>query len=271
MSVQRSNPRVESPTNANGVLRSNPRLLFDPRNMQTPLLVWVRSDLSITMNGSTVSGWADMSGEGNDFAQATASAQPSLSSAVLGGRAGLSFDGSNDILDGASIYGMLSDPADWTIFAVVGSGWSWGSNVNAYYARGVLGAPAGGGSWLYIGVTSEAGPGFGVGYWDNPSSAHRISYEDSASEGENVVLSFVSDSSDLTTSVNGSAGSTVAGGGPGLGSSATTLQMGKGNANLGFWDGAISEMLIFDGTLSGDETKQVEQYLGDRYNIRMNG
>jgi hypothetical protein len=223
------------------------------------------------MNGSTVSGWADMSGEGNNFAQATASSQPSLSSAGLGGRAGLSFDGSNDTLDGPSLYGMLSDPADWTVFAVVGSGWTWGPSIYAYYGRGVVGAPVGLGSWFYASVTSEAGPGFGVGYWDNPDSTHRISYEDSASEGENVVLSFVSDSSNLTTSVNGSAGSTVAGGGPGLGSSATTLQMGKGNANLSFWDGAISEVMIFDGTLSGDEIKQVEQYLGDRYNIRLNG
>jgi hypothetical protein len=218
------------------------------------------------MNGSTVSGWADMSGEGNDFAQATASAQPLLSSAGLGGRAGLFFGG-NDILNGSSLYGILNDPADWTFFAVVGGGWTWGPSIYAYYGRGVVGAPVNLGSWFYAGVTSEAGSGFGVGYWDNPSSAHRISYEDSASEGENVIFSCVSDSSNLTTSVNGSAGSTTAGGGPGLGSSATTLQIGKGNSNLSYWDGAISEVLIFDGALSGDEIKQVEQYLGDRYNI----
>jgi len=267
MSVQRSNPRVESPTNANGVLRDNPRLSFDPRNMQTPLAVWVRSDLSTTMNGSTVSGWADMSGEGNNFAQATASLQPALTANGIGGRPGISFDGTSDQINGPSFYGLLSDPADWTIFAAVGSGWTWGPSIYAYYGRGVVGAPVGLGSWFYASVTSEAGPGFGVGYWDNPALTHRIGYEDSASEGENVVLSFVSDSSNLTTSVNGSAGSTTAGGGPGVGSSATTLQIGKGNGNLLYWDGSISEVLIFDGTLSGDEIKQVEQYLGDRYNI----
>jgi hypothetical protein len=235
--------------------------------MQTPLLVWVRSDLSITMNGSTVSGWADMSGNGRDFAQATAADQPALTGAGLGGRSELSFDGSSDTLDGADLYALLSDPADWTILLVV-RGWSWGRSSLLRSARGALGAPVGGGSWLYIGVTDEGGDGLGFGYYN---SGHFVgSGDDSQAEGDAAIMVGVCDSGDITARINGAAGSTASGG-PGLGSSATTLELGKGNANLEFWDGAISEVLIFDGALSGDETRQVEQYLGDRYNIRMNG
>ena len=269
--VFRKHPTQAQPVPSMSVRTHHPAPGFDPRGLSVDCLLWCRADAGVNENGSTVAGWEDMSGNGNDFAQATAIEQPALEVGGLGGRPELTFDGVNDTLSGPSFYGMLSDPADWTFFSVVGSGWSWGSNVNAYYGRGVVGAPVGGGSWFYASVTSEAGPGFGVGYWDNPSSAHRISYEDSAAEGESVIFSCLSDSSNLTTSVNGSAGSTVAGGGPGLGSTATTLQMGKGNANLDHWDGSISEMLIFDGAMSEDEITSVERYLSSRYNIRLNG
>jgi len=261
----RGHPSRVSRGEENGALRKHPRLSFDPRNMQTPLLVWVRADLSTTMNGSTVSGWADMSGEGNDFAQGTASAQPSLSSAGLGGRAELTFDGSSDAFDGADLYAMLNDPADWTILLVV-RGWSWGRSSLLRSARGALGAPVGGGSWLYIGVSDEAGDGLGFGYYN---SGHFVGHgDDSHGEGDAAIMAGVCDSGDITARINGAAGTTTSGG-PGLGSSATTLELGKGNANLEFWDGAISEVMIFDGALSGDETRQAEQYLGDRYNIRV--
>jgi hypothetical protein len=270
MSATRSNPRKLSPSRNNHVLRDSPKTAdFDPRNMQTPLLVWVRADLGIGLNGSAVSTWADYSGEGNNFAQATASLQPAPTANGIGGRPGISFDGTSDQINGPSFHGMLSDPADWTLF-VVGGGWTWGASVHAYYGRGMLGAPVLGSSYFYVGVTTEAGPGFGTGYWD--ASAHRIGYEDSAAEGQNVIVAGTSDGGEVTTRVNGSAGSTTSGAtGAGVNSLATLLQIGKGNGNLNYWDGSISEVLVFDGTLSGEEINQVEQYLGDRYDIGVQG
>jgi len=271
MSVQRSNPRVESPTNANGVLRDNPRLSFDPRNMRTPLLVWVRSDLSTTMNGSTVSGWADMSGEGNDFAQATAADQPSLSSAGLGGRAELTFDGSSDVLEGSNLYAMLSDVAEWTII-VVCRGWTWGATYGptwgTAHGRAVMGAPSNGGSYLSL-VVGGSSQGPTSGFYPSGAPAPAIAPADSAGdEGADLVWVALSDG-DLVTRINGEAGSVVSGGD--LNAYVTTLAVGRGTNQTTFWDGGISEVMIFDGALSGDETRQVEQYLGDRYNIRMNG
>lgn len=40
------------------------------------LVLWLRGDLGITLNASAVSAWADQSGAGNDFAQATPLIQP---------------------------------------------------------------------------------------------------------------------------------------------------------------------------------------------------
>lgn len=63
----------------------------------SPLLIlgslawWVRSD-----SGFTGSAWADKSGNGVNFAQATGTKQPSLISAALNGRDAVRFDGSND-------------------------------------------------------------------------------------------------------------------------------------------------------------------------------
>jgi hypothetical protein len=56
-------------------------------------------------------------------------------------------------------------------------------------------------------------------------------------------------------------------------SGATTLEIGDSAAGHSDepYDGPMSEVMIFDGTLQNYEIKQVEQYLGDRYNIRLNG
>lgn len=267
----RSHPSRVSRGEENGALRKHPRLLFDPRNTRTPLAVWVRADLSTTMNGSTVSGWADMSGEGNNFAQATASSQPSLTSGGLGGRAELSFDGSADVLTGSSLFGMLNDDADWTT-VVVCRGWTWGGSTGHNTGRSVIGAPSGGGGYFNQSILAEGSGGPGGGFYNG--SAHATATAASAGDqGASIIWSMINDGGDLTIRVNGDSGTTVSGAGR-LQSASTTLGIGHGTgsgASTAFWDGDISEALIFDGTLSGDEIKQVEQYLGDRYNIRLNG
>jgi len=262
----RSNPRTQSAALESHVLRDNPRLSFDPRNLGVDLLVWCRSDLDITPNNSTVAVWMDMSGNGNDFAQATAIEQPTFASAGLGGRPELTFDGSDDHMDGASFFGMVSAADDWTVVIVVRD-WTWGDNVQLYYARGVLGTASGGVTRSNVGVTSEAGPGLGFGCW-NAVDGHVQAYgDDSHAQGASAIMVGVCDGGSLTMRVNGGAGSTASGT-TGLHSSATTLQLGQGNNNVNPWDGAVSEVLIFDGVLRQNELGSLEDYLSHRYNIR---
>lgn len=47
---------------------------FSPLELSPAL--WLRSDLGVTLNGSTVSAWADQSGNGRHFTQGTGAAQP---------------------------------------------------------------------------------------------------------------------------------------------------------------------------------------------------
>jgi len=62
-------------------IRSGPRnpnsapVAFSPASL-SGLVLWLRADLGITLNGGNVSAWADQSGAGNTFNQPTASKQP---------------------------------------------------------------------------------------------------------------------------------------------------------------------------------------------------
>jgi hypothetical protein len=58
----------------------------------------VQSDLGITLNGSTVSAWADQSGNGKHYSQGTPGSQPTYNATGLNGRPTLLFDGTNDSL-----------------------------------------------------------------------------------------------------------------------------------------------------------------------------
>jgi len=266
MGAFRNSPR-RSTAQDNHTLREAPRLGFDPRNLGARLLMWSRSDLGATMNGSTVSDWADSSGNGNDFSQSTAIEQPTLASAGLGGRPELTFDGSNDIMDGPSFYGMVSAADDWSIVIVVRD-WTWGGHVQLYYGRGALGALAGGVSRFNLGVTSEAGAGLGFGVW-NGTDGHVQAYgDDSQAQGAAAIMVGVCNSGSLTMRVNGTAGSTTSGT-LGLHSSATTLELGKGNTNVSKWDGAVSEVMIFDGVLRTNEVQELEAYFSNRYGVRV--
>ena len=53
------------------------------------LLVWYRADLGITLNGSTVSAWADQSGNGHHLVQGTAVNQFDYIASALNGKPGL--------------------------------------------------------------------------------------------------------------------------------------------------------------------------------------
>lgn len=56
------------------------------------MILWLKSDVGITLNGSNVSAWDDQSGAGNDATQATAASQPAFADDEV------TFDGSDDFL-----------------------------------------------------------------------------------------------------------------------------------------------------------------------------
>jgi hypothetical protein len=92
--------------------------LWRPTDMATALWLDAEDTSTITLNGSTVSQWADKSGNGRNAVQAVAAAQPTYNATGLNNKPSLSFDGSNDILRTATPLG-ISGAAPRT-FAYVG-------------------------------------------------------------------------------------------------------------------------------------------------------
>lgn len=273
MSATRSNPRKESPSRNNHVLRDSPKTAdFDPRNMKTPLAVWCRSDLGAELNGSTVSKWLDMSGNDRDFSQSTAGEQPTFSQPGLGQRPELSWD--DDRMTGSDLYAMLADKGEWTIFVVMGHGWqdsstgashSYSNSPNLLTANPSIG-------YIGICILSSGRGGFGGGIYNSgykdsePVTAGKIG------QGDPAIFALYSDSGGIKTRQNGVDGTTAAA--ADLVSTATTLQIGDAADNNNaddYYDGPLSEVMIFDGTLDSGEFRQVEQYLADRYDVRLNG
>lgn len=72
---------------------------FSLKNL-SGLSIWLRADLGITLNGSTVASWGDLSGNGRTVSQADPTKQPTFvaSSSTFNGKPCVRSDGSNDVL-----------------------------------------------------------------------------------------------------------------------------------------------------------------------------
>ena len=92
--------------------------LWNP-SMLPSLALWLdATDAStIILNGSNVAQWNDKSGTGRNAVQATASQQPAYNITAINGRAGLVFDGNNDVLDRPSA-SLLRNVSGATLIAV---------------------------------------------------------------------------------------------------------------------------------------------------------
>ena len=98
------------------------------------LAFWYRADLGITLSGgSSVSAWADQSGNGRHVTQGTGAAQPTLTTnATLGGRSVLSFDGGDRLVSSAfdlsntlSLFFVLGSVTSRGMIAEHGLGTHW--------------------------------------------------------------------------------------------------------------------------------------------------
>jgi len=94
---------------------SAPRTTIDtPYTFYPGLKLFLNPEAGVTLNGSTVSAWADQSGNGYTASQGTTANQPTYLASGINGKAALSFDGVNDFL---SIPSFTTD-APITVFVV---------------------------------------------------------------------------------------------------------------------------------------------------------
>ena len=223
----------------------------------TGLGVWFKADSGISLNGSTVSAWADQSGNSNNATQPVVSAQPTVASGVINGLPAVNFAGSANMQFNLPVNGLTG----MTIFLV-------NANAASYTGGGgdVSNAP------LFWDETADWGTvylspfeqsvkwGFGTGQVNNMPS-----YTRPASIGTAFTLTDVVKNG--TTENLYVAGTLVATQTGVLGTIANTQS--TGNLGVGYlstpWNGQIAEVIVYTVALTDAQRQQVEQYLTTRY------
>lgn len=225
-----------------------------PANVGTSIALWLRADQGIDSNAGVLT-WGDLSGNGRDYSQATAARQAALNPGDIRMNFNAAFDFDADEFSEANFWNALDDG---TIYVIAN-----GENHSGWRA-------------LYdverddFTLYNRSGAD-DVGFWQYGSSPTNI--------GNSNILPLVN-----YTHMYGGAWTNVTTDGLSIISNGdkqlTTMEMtntisssgvtfiGSGNARY-WWDGLISEVIIYKRELSPIEHEQVESYLALRYGITL--
>jgi hypothetical protein len=76
-----------------------------PAPPQEGLQIWLKGDVGVTLSGPNVTNWADQSGNGNDYVQATGGKQPTVTASAINGLPAVTFNGTSQFLTSAAQIG----------------------------------------------------------------------------------------------------------------------------------------------------------------------
>ncbi len=217
------------------------------------MISWFAAD-SITgqSNGASISSWTDQA-EGNNVTQGTQASQPTYVATDTDSKPALHFNGSQSLFN-PNILGAGAN-ADITMIAV---GFTSSPSSQQYSA------------WL--GGITTTGASRGMGYYTSQeiaiTNAEDTLGAPAPSPSNPVIESWTLDPTRQNVAFyqNGTLSAT----GTLTGSQNITAGISVGYIN-GYttvnWQGDIQEVLIYDHQLSSAEMAQINQYLGDKYNI----
>ncbi len=255
----------------------NPRLLapratgFNPKSI-SGLSLWLDASQSssVTLNSGNVSQWSDLSGNGRNFTQATAAAQPLYATAAMNGRSVVRADGTNHSMSQTA--GTSINAASITmIFAMRHVTWQ----------AGVAKYP----NLFDTDLTAFEPDGLRFEQYNNAESAvvgDTNSFQalpvltTSAVGLAPRVLTFTANSATLGLAVrsNGAASASVTVTATNYPTAFATGTRGPFFLFVGFWNVAerrsnaeIGELLIYNRALSTSELQQAERGLGRKWGI----
>lgn len=227
------------------------------------LLLWLRSDSGITASGGAVSGWSDSSGNGNDAAQSTGSAKPSLvtGSVNSGVLPSLAFDGTasymnlptdfSNLTSGASIFVVLNPSSG----SATGTPFTCGntSNNDALICRTV-----GQNAALY---TFNGGTSSNVTTSTTPLTVGsyqvlELLYEPGASAGTGTIWVNGAQEAQATNLVQTLTNTSR---------SSNFIGVGSGLAN--FFPGSLCEILVFNTRVSESSRRALNTYFRSKYGL----
>jgi hypothetical protein len=249
-----------SPSATSGVASQFIQIDATTQNVsRNQLITWLKSDIGVTLNGSTVSDWLDLSGSNNSATQATAGNQPTFQTNQINGLPALNFDGSSDYMqfpngfsqwtDGCSIF-LVTKPTSIT------------TGLRFFdYATGLNG------NNLKIEEVSPNGLEFDVNGVSNPSSL--ISSTGLTSGTYQLIEVVHNGAGSATLFTNGNVNATGS-----LNNISNVTRtgcfIGKGYSGGNLFNGQIAEYLVYNRALSSTERVNVEGYLLSRYQFAIN-
>lgn len=213
-------------------------------------MLWLRADLGITLNGSTVSAWGDQSGQGNGVSQGTPANQPTYVAATGGSPAALSFPGGGGATALQKATFNLAQPLEYFIAAR-----SANSNPTA-------------GQYLIDGgtnknIVAQSAAGNVLNQFDGGTAGNGVTITIGSSF---IVDSFYNGGSSQQT-LNGGAAAT--GANPGTVAS-TSLTIGNSGGLTTNWGGLIFEVAAFvvpaTGMAPADRVR-MNRYMGASWGV----
>jgi len=234
--------------NVTKVLPSN----FQPNWLSgSPNVLWVRGDKGVTLNSTTISAWADQSGNGHNLSQGTPSTQPTFVSSSINSRPAAQFvSGSHQVLTNSG--GCPGGNAAHTIL-VAGA-----FTATPATFQGLVGY---GGSNTGYGSSTVGQEGK---YWFGGSNNVSPMSSGNADTSSHVFTKTF-DGSHIDGYIDGTSVATL---------SSVTMALSTGIQVGAYADPAntycsanIAEVIIYNRILTAGEQTQVQRYLGNRYAI----
>jgi len=249
---------------------------FNPRSLAN-LTTWLRSDAGITLNGSSVSSWADQSGNGNNATQSNAGSQPSFVQNIIGGRPVVRFTGTGN--SGAALFRYtggqfmtfgtaLGKPANFSFFCVFntddvsrqqdvfGSSDSGGTN-GAIWGQCRI-RTSGSGD---LGYSFSDGTNLSTGRADSIVSNSTFQVHSQVYTSGQTKVEFRKNKTDQTETTTATASAANSG-------TAFGFSLGRpGEVNAVYFNGDIAEFIMYSRALDANAILRVETYLSRKYNI----
>jgi hypothetical protein len=226
---------------------------WSPLALGSTLKLWLRGDLGVTLNGGDVSAWADQSGNGQHFTQATGAQQPLYVASGISSMPSVAFTAANSDLLESSGFPSLSAAH---VFIVM--------QANADPAAG---SPDQGGLWMFDGTAANNSH---VPFTDG--TIYDCFGTDVRKTTVNPAPAFTSPRIYSVKTANNAWSNYLdgvllwdLGGGSNTVSFTATPRLGK--TLSAFFDGSIAEVILCDAVQSAGNETDILDYLGARYTI----
>jgi hypothetical protein len=226
---------------------------WTPANTTTALWLDAADATTITESGGAVSQWNDKSGNGLNVSQSDSAARPTLTAQSLNGKSVLSFDGTGDFLERASV---SLHTGTWSAFALARQ--TAASGVRSILDQDLVPDRLG----QYLRVSGENFESIAFNTINTAFTASRA-----WSPLSWTISGAIRSTDQISARLNGgTAGNTSTTGTPASGS--TRLRVGDRQGV--FWNGFIAEIVFIAGAATDTTRQQVEGYLAHKWDLAAN-